>query len=248
MLHSDLPAQSIGVKTAILAGGLGTRFLDETRDKPKPMVEIGGRPILWHIMRYYAHFGHADFVVALGYRGDVVRGFFDSGGGDVSWRVRLADTGPDTSNGGRLLRLRPELGEATFFLTWGDGLSDVDLVRLLAFHRSHGKLATLTAVHPPSRFGELDLEGDRVERFREKPRDEQRWINGAFFVLEPGIFDYIVGDDTVWEREPLERLAAEGQLMAYRHEGFWQCMDTSQERDSLESLWASGQAPWKVWQ
>lgn len=248
MLHSDLPAQSNSVRTAILAGGLGSRLLDETRDKPKPMVEIGGRPILWHILRYYAHFGHTDFVVALGYRGDVIRNFFERGGAEPGWRVSLTETGLDTSNGGRLLRLRPALGGGTFFLTWGDGLSDVNLNRLLAFHRFHGKLATLTAVHPPSRFGELDLEADRVQRFREKPRDEQRWINGAFFVLEPGIFDYIAGDETVWEREPLERLAADGQLMAYRHEGFWQCMDTGQERDALEGLWACGQAPWKVWQ
>lgn len=246
MLHSDLSEASQPIKTAILAGGFGSRLHAETHDKPKPMVEIGGRPILWHIMRHYARFGFDDFVVALGYRGDVIRDYFSSQTDRSEWNLKLVETGENTSNGGRIRRLQPHLGSETFFMTWGDGLSDVDLARLLDFHRSHGKLATLTAVHPPSRFGELELTGDQVTRFREKPRDNRRWINGAFFVLEPGVFDYIAGDETVWEGEPLERLASEGELMAYRHEGFWQCMDTSRERDGLESLWASGRAPWKA--
>ena len=254
------------VKVAILAGGLGSRIQEETEIKPKPMVEIGGRPILWHIMKHYGRFGHHDFVIALGYKGEVIKRFmldycsFEGGltvrMGDGSyslhdapredWRVNLIDTGHDTATGGRIKRLAPHLGDSTFMLTWGDGVSDIDLDKLLAFHRSHGKLATLTAVRPPARFGHLELEDDTVCDFSEKPQIGEGWINGAFFVLEPAVFDYIEGDATQFERAPLEELAKDGQLMAYRHYDFWQCMDTVRDRKRLEDLWA-GDAPWKVW-
>lgn len=255
------------MKTAILAGGVGSRLAEETDIKPKPMVEVGGRPILWHIMMQYAHYGFTDFVIALGYRGEYIKRYMmdfglteddltvSVGTGDVlrrgnrrpDWTVDLVDTGINTMTGGRIKRLRPLLGEETFFLTWGDGVADVDIKRLLAFHRQHGKLATVTAVRPPARFGCMVFDGNRVVEFSEKPQTSEGWINGAFFVLEPGIFDYIDGDDTAWEREPMERLARDGQLMAYRHDGFWQCMDTLRDRRLLENLWESGQAPWKVW-
>ena len=256
------------MKVAILAGGVGSRIQEETELKPKPMVEIGGRPILWHIMKIYAHQGFRDFVVALGYKGDYVKRYmleYASLAGDLTvgmrdgrvemhgngdrddWEVALVDTGQTTNKGGRIKRLAPYLGDETFMMTWGDGVSDIDLERLLAFHRAHGKLATLTAVRPPARFGHIELEGDVVAEFSEKPQAREGWINGAFFVLEPQVIDYIDGDDTEWEKEPLERLAADGQLMAYRHDGFWQCMDTLRERKLLEQLWDSGRAPWKVW-
>ncbi len=256
------------MKVAILAGGAGTRLAEETEIKPKPMVEIGGRPILWHIMRHYAHYGFKDFVIALGYKGEVIKRYMldycslhsnltvNLRTGEVrregnfipDWTVELIDTGIRTQTGGRIKRLQPYLGNETFMLTWGDGVSDVDLRRLLEFHRHHGKLATLTAVRPPARYGHLKFDGDRVAEFTEKPQIGEGWINGAFFVLEPGIFDYIDGDDTVWEREPLERLAADGQLMAYKHESFWQCMDTLREKYILQQLWDSGRAPWKIWE
>lgn len=252
------------MKVAILAGGSGSRLAEETEVRPKPLVEIGGRPILWHIMRQYAHFQHKAFYLALGYKGDLIKRYFVDlhalgaelcvdfrerrvGHGaepDLDWKVHLVETGLATQTGGRIRRLRDQLHGATFFLTYGDGVSDIDLDRLLAFHRSHGKLATLTAVRPPARYGSLVFEGDRVCEFKEKPREESGWINGGFFVLEPGIFAYLDGDETVWEREPLEALARDGQLMAYRHEGFWQCMDTLHEKRLLEALWQSGQAPW----
>jgi glucose-1-phosphate cytidylyltransferase len=256
------------MKVAILAGGVGSRIQEETEVKPKPMVEIGGRPILWHIMTIYAHQGFGDFVVALGYKGDYVKRYmvdYASLEGDLTvgmrdgrvephrkgdrddWHVALVDTGQTTNKGGRIKRLAPYLGGETFMMTWGDGVADIDLNRLLAFHRAHGRLATLTAVRPPARFGHIELEGDVVSEFSEKPQAREGWINGAFFVLEPQVLDYIDGDDTEWEKEPLERLAADGQLMAYRHEGFWQCMDTLRERKLLEQLWDSGRAPWKVW-
>ncbi len=256
------------MKVAILAGGVGSRIQEETELKPKPMVEIGGRPILWHIMKIYAHQGFRDFVIALGYKGDYVKRYmldYASLEGDLTiglrdgrvemhgngdrddWKVALVDTGQTTNKGGRIRRLAPYLGDETFMMTWGDGVSDIDLGRLLAFHRAHGKLATLTAVRPPARFGHIELEGDVVAEFSEKPQAREGWINGAFFVLEPQVIDYIDGDDTEWEKEPLERLAADGQLMAYRHDGFWQCMDTLRERKLLEQLWDSGRAPWKVW-
>ena len=253
---------------AILAGGFGTRLAEETEVKPKPMVEIGGRPILWHIMMHYAHYGFKQFLIALGYKGEVIKKYMvdycslhsnltvNLKNGEVfvhhsskqDWTVELVDTGIPTQTGGRIKRLAPYLGKETFMLTWGDGVSDVNLHDLWAFHRSHGKLATLTAVRPPARYGYMKFDGDRVVEFTEKPQIGEGWINGAFFVLEPGVVDYIDGDDTVWEREPLERLAKDGQLMAYRHLSFWQCMDTLREKYILESLWRSGKAPWKTWE
>ena len=232
------------MKTVILAGGAGSRLADETRSRPKPLVEIGGRPILWHIMRHYVHFGFEDFVIALGYKGEMIAEYVES---HVDWAVQTVETGLSTANGGRIKRLAPLLGNRTFMMTWGDGLSDVDLRDLVDFHTSHGKLATLTAVRPPARFGHLDLAGDRVRDFREKPPASEGWINGAFFVLEPGVFDYIEGDHSQWERDPLERLAADGQLMAFRHGSFWQCMDTAADKRLLEDLWAGGNPPWRVW-
>jgi glucose-1-phosphate cytidylyltransferase len=246
---------------------MGTRIAEETDIKPKPMVEIGGRPILWHIMQHYSYYGFNEFVIALGYKGEYIKRYMvdyglaesdltvDIASGDVlrhgnrrpDWTVDLVDTGLHTMTGGRIKRLRPYLNDTTFMLTWGDGVSDVNLKELLAFHRRHGKLATVTAVRPPARFGHMVFDGDRVKEFSEKPQASEGWINGAFFVLEPGIFDYIEGDQTAWEREPMERLARDGQLMAYRHTGFWQCMDTLRDKRLLESLWESGQAPWKLW-
>ena len=254
------------IKVAILAGGLGSRLSEETETKPKPMVEIGGIPILWHIMNHYAAYDFKDFVIALGYKGEIIkryvldkvelghdlsvdlrRGRVEIHKGDsADWEIRLVDTLLHTQTGGRIKRLAPHLGNSTFMLTWGDGVSNIDLDALLAFHRAHGKLATLTAVRPPARFGHLELDGDRIAEFSEKPQAGEGWINGAFFVLEPDIFDYIDGDATHFEKEPLERLARAGQLMAYRHDSFWQCMDTIRERNLLESLWQSGNAPWKL--
>jgi len=255
---------------AILAGGLGTRLSEETAIRPKPLVEIGGRPVIWHVMKQYDAFGMNEFVIALGYKKDaVVQYFLDlyatsrnmtlrtrDGSVDLhdsatapDWTVHLIDTGGETATGGRIKRLRPHLAGGTFMLTWCDGVSDVDLAKLLAFHRSHGKLATVTVVRAPSRFGQVQIAADGlVRRFTEKPEQGEGWINGAFFVLEPGIFDYIAGDSTMWEREPLERLAADGQLAAYQHESFWQCMDTLREKTLLENLWSSGNAPWKTWE
>jgi len=255
------------MKVAILAGGVGSRISEETEAKPKPMVEIGGRPMLWHIMKYYAHFGFNDFVIALGYKGECVKRYMIDysplasnltvhlKNGDVvvhdgdkeDWVVELVDTGQGTATGGRIKRLAPFMENGTFMLTWGDGVGTIDLCKLLAFHRSHGRLATVTAVRPPARFGKLELDGDMVVEFSEKPQLGEGWINGAFFVLEPGVFDYVDGDDTQWEREPLERLARDRQLLAYRHPDFWQCMDTLRDRKLLESLWQKGDAPWKVW-
>ncbi len=254
------------LKVAILAGGTGSRLAEETETKPKPMVEIGGIPIMWHIMNHYAAYDHKDFVIALGYKGEVIKRYVldqtELGhdlsvsladgrvkvhkGETVDWNIRLVDTALQTQTGGRIKRLAPYLGSSTFMLTWGDGVSDVDLDELLAFHRSHGKLATLTAVRPPARFGHLELTGDQIVEFSEKPQAQEGWINGAFFVLEPEIFDYIDGDATHFEKEPLERLARAGQLMAYRHNSFWQCMDTIREKILLETLWQSGNAPWKI--
>lgn len=255
------------MKVAILAGGVGTRLAEETDIKPKPMVEIGGRPILWHIMMHYSHYGYGEFVIALGYKGEVIKKYMVDycslysnltvklKTGDVKihdgyvpdWSVDLVDTGIETLTGGRIKQLEPYLGNQTFMLTWGDGVSDVNLRDLLQFHHSHGKMATLTAVHPAARFGHLEFDGDRVAQFTEKPQTAEGWINGAFFVLEPGVFDYIDGDDTQWEREPLERLARDGQLMAYRHTSFWQCMDTLRDKKLLQSLWDAGNPPWKIW-
>ena len=255
------------MRVAILAGGLGSRLQEETTVKPKPMVEIGGRPMLWHIMKIYDAHGFSDFVFALGYKGEVIKDYFldyryrashlsirlDSGEVTVhdsnaeAWTVHLLDTGLHTQTGGRVKRMARFIGNETFMLTYGDGVANVDIRRLLAFHRSHGKLATVTAVRPPARFGSIVLEGDLVHRFREKPQIGEGWINGGFFVLEPGVADYVDGDDTIWEGEPMERLAADGQLMAYRHDGFWQCMDTLRDVRFLERLWQSGEVPWKLW-
>jgi glucose-1-phosphate cytidylyltransferase len=255
------------MKVMILAGGVGSRLAEETTIRPKPMVEIGGLPILWHIMSHYASFGHDEFVVALGYKGEEVKRYFadrcsligdlaiDLGAGNVEsrggrrpdWNVELIETGADTQTGGRIKRLQPYSGGGTFMLTWGDGVSDIDIDALVAFHKNHGKLCTMTAVRPPARFGHMEMDGDAIVEFSEKPQTGEGWINGAFFVCEPEIFDYIDGDTTPWEREPLERLAKDGQLMAYRHESFWQCMDTLRDKQHLQALWDSGQAPWKVW-
>jgi glucose-1-phosphate cytidylyltransferase len=257
----------MALKVAILAGGAGTRLAEETDVRPKPMVEIGGKPILWHIMKHYAHFGFNDFAIALGYKGDYIKRWMQEhatlggsmtvrmGSGQVvrhdpetvDWNVDLVETGSGTLTGGRVKRLQPWLGESTFMLTWGDGVSDVDLDKLLAFHRSHGKLATVTAVRPPARYGYMEFDNDRVARFSEKPQTAEGWINGAFFVLEPRVFDYIDGDDTMFEHAPMERLAADGQLMAYKHDSFWQCMDTLREKHLLQALWDSGTPPWKLW-
>jgi glucose-1-phosphate cytidylyltransferase len=258
------------MKVAILAGGVGTRLVEETEVKPKPMVEIGSRPILWHIMKHYAHYGHKEFYIALGYKGEAIKRYMvdycslssdltvDMSSGEVrshrnghgthDWTVHLIDTGDSTLTGGRIKRLAPYIGKETFMLTWGDGVSDVNLDELLAFHRSHGKLATVTAVRPPARFGRLELKGNAVTDSSEKPQLAEGWINGAFFVLEPQVFDYIEGDMTQWEREPLERLSASGQLMAFFHNSFWQCMDTLRDKRLLENLWQSGNAPWKIWE
>lgn len=256
------------MKVGILAGGLGTRLSEETVEKPKPMVEIGGKPIIWHIMMLYSHFGFDDFAIALGYKAEVIKKYMvdysslnsnlkvEMGSGKVerhggyqpNWTIDLIDTGLYTNTGGRIKRLIPYMNNETFMLTWGDGVSDIDLKKLLEFHRSHGKLATLTAVRPPARFGHLDLDGDQIVDFSEKPQTREGWINGAFFVLEPGVIDYIPGDDTLWEKEPLEQLAKDGQLMAYKYSGFWQCMDTLRDKRRLEGLWDSNQAPWKTWE
>ncbi len=254
------------MRVAILCGGFGTRLREETDVRPKPMVEIGGRPILWHIMRGYAARGFTEFVLALGYKSEVIKRYvldyyhlqsqltvsLRSGavevhdGGREDWTVHLVDTGLDTQTGGRVKRLARWLGDGPFMLTYGDGVSDVNVADLLAFHRKHGKLATVTAVRPPARFGGLVFDGDLVREFTEKPQVGEGWINGGFFVMEPGVLDYIQGDQTYLEREPLERLAKDGQLVAFRHDGFWQCMDTLRDLKLLESLWESGRAPWKV--
>lgn len=259
------------MRVVILAGGMGTRLAEETEVRPKPMVEIGEWPILWHIMKGYAHYGFKDFVVALGYKGDAIKRYFVDyallnssfsiriGSGDTfrqelcqeDWTVHLVDTGFMTNTGGRMRRLRSWLGRETFMMTYGDGVSDVNIADLLAFHRRHGKLATVTAVHPTARFGELVLAGDAqdatVRAFTEKPQVREGWINGGFFVLEPEVLDYITAEDMAWQAEPMERLAREGQLMAYRHEGFWQCMDTMRDVNYLRTLWNRNEAQWAVW-
>jgi glucose-1-phosphate cytidylyltransferase len=248
----------------ILAGGRGSRLAEETVARPKPMVEIGGKPILWHIMQIYAGHGYKDFLIACGYKGELIKEYFRNAfihhsdyvidlkdgsmsvmnPGAIDWRVGVIDTGIDPMTGGRIRRLRNHVGTDAFLMTYGDGVGDIDISALVAFHRAHGKAATVTAVRPPARFGGLTLSGDAVSRFSEKPQTEEGWINGGFFVFEPRIFEYLDGDDAVLERESMERLAEEGELMAYRHRGFWQPMDTQREREMLESLWSSGEAPW----
>ena len=253
------------MKTIILAGGFGTRLSEYTKLIPKPMVEIGGKPIIWHIMNHYARYGYKDFVVALGYKGEVIKNYFlqyyaqnndftiDLSNGAVSyinehtrdWRVTLVDTGAGSMTGGRVLRLKDTIGNEDFMLTYGDAVSNVDISKLVQRYKEAGKLAMVTAVHPTARFGELQVdEDDFVRSFKEKPQVNQGWINGGFFVLSPKVFDYIENDLTTFEAEPLERLAAEGQLKTYRHEGFWQCMDTVRDRDMLNKMWDEGNAPW----
>lgn len=259
------------MKVAILAGGHGTRLAEETQIRPKPMVEIGGHPLLWHIMMHYSRHGLDDFVVALGYKGEYIKRYFAdycalngnlkfSMGGEGSsviephgaphpaWQIDLIETGLQTLTGGRLKRLAPFLGDETFMLTWGDGVSDVDLGELLAFHRSHGKLATVTAVRPPARYGHMQFEGNRVVKFSEKPQTAEGWINGAFFVLEPEVLKYIDGDMVMFEHYPLEQLAMDGELMAYQHTGFWACMDTLRDKTRLQEMWDSGERPWATWE
>jgi glucose-1-phosphate cytidylyltransferase len=254
------------MKAVILAGGLGTRLSEETELRPKPMVEIGGRPILWHIMKHLAHYDVREFIIALGYKGEMIKRYFADyslinadftvhlRSGDVlrhqacneDWTVHLVDTGLSTMTGGRMKRLAPLLGGETFLMTYGDGVADIDIPELIRFHRQHKRLATLSAVRPPARYGALVFDGDRVAQFQEKPQVGEGWINGGFFVLESEVLEYIEDDATHWEREPLERLTAERQLMARRHDGFWQSMDTLRDVRLLEKLWASGQAPWSI--
>jgi glucose-1-phosphate cytidylyltransferase len=255
------------MKVVILCGGLGTRLGEETDLRPKPMVEIGGQPILWHLMKGYARYGFKDFVLALGYKGEAIKRYFldysrlqshltvNLGSGHVrthdgereDWIVDLVDTGAATETGGRLKRLAPWIQDETFMMTYGDGVSDIDINALLVFHRAHGKLVTVTAVRPPARFGLLVFDGDFVTQFKEKPQIGEGWINGGFFVMEPAVLDYIKGDDSILEKEALERLAQDGQLVAYRHDRFWQCMDTLRDVRLLEGLWSQQRAPWKTW-
>jgi len=255
------------MKAVILAGGLGTRLSEETATRPKPMVELGGRPVLWHIMKTYSAYGIDDFIVCCGYKGYVIKEFFANyalHASDVTfdmrersmrvhnsavepWTVTLVDTGDDTMTGGRLLRVRNYVGDEPFCFTYGDGLSDVDVRAVIEHHRASGALATMTTVQPPGRFGAVRLEEQKIVAFDEKPHGDGAWINGGYFVLSPGVFDYIDGDDTVWEREPLERLAGEGKLSAFVHRGFWQPMDTLRDKAMLEEHWDAGRAPWKVW-
>jgi glucose-1-phosphate cytidylyltransferase len=256
------------MKVVILAGGHGTRLAEETSARPKPMVEIGGKPILWHIMQIYAGNGFKDFLVACGYKGEMIKEYFhnyltrssdyfidlENGSCDIvnrngiDWRVGMIDTGLNTMTGGRLLRLKDWLKDGTFMVTYGDGVGNVDVRALVDFHRSSGKLATVTAVRPPARFGGLKLDGDSVCRFSEKSQTDEGWINGGFFVFEPEVLDYLTDDETILEREPLEDLASDDELVAFRHEGFWQPMDTLREKQQLEALWQTGRAPWGTWQ
>ena len=253
------------MKVIILAGGFGTRLSEYTESIPKPMVPVGGKPILWHIMKTYAHFGHNDFFVALGYKAEVIKEYFlhyrtlnanftvDLETGtvtthqldEVDWKITLIETGLHSMTGGRVKRVQSYIGNETCLLTYGDGLSDVNLDQLVAFHKSHGKMVTITAVHPGARFGELEIQGEQVSSFQEKPQTGQGWINGGYFVIEPEFFKLIHDDKTILEQEPLERVAQMGELMAFRHEGFWQCMDTKRDNDLLEDYWQEDKAPWK---
>jgi len=260
-----MPEQNIPV--VILCGGMGTRLAEQTELRPKPLVEVGGRPILWHIMKHYSQFGLNEFVLALGYKGEQIKRYFmdfSAVGRDLTvslengrvetishndvehWKVHLVDTGQDTLTGGRLARVQSLIGQRTFMMTYGDGLSDVPLDKLLAFHRAHAGLVTLTAVRPPARFGALEFDGDRIRHFKEKSTLHEAWINGGFFVMQPAALERIQGN-VMWEHAPMEHLATEGELRAFRHEGFWQCMDTIRDLRYLESLWENGPAPWKTW-
>jgi glucose-1-phosphate cytidylyltransferase len=256
------------MKAIILAGGLGTRISEETAVRPKPMVEIGGMPILWHVMKIYAAHGINDFVICCGYKGYLIKEYFANyflHMSDVTfdmahnemvvhdkkaepWRVTLIDTGEDTQTGGRLKRVAKYIDGEDFCFTYGDGVANVDISGSIKFHQEHGNLATMTAVQPPGRFGSIDIKGTRIERFCEKPVGDGGWINGGFFVLKSNVLDYITGDDVLWEKEPLEQLASEDQLQAWHHTGFWQPMDTLRDKQALEKLWNSGTAPWKIWQ
>ena len=254
------------MKVIILAGGFGTRLSEYTETIPKPMVTVGGKPIIWHIMRSYAHFGHKDFYLALGYKAEVIKEYFlhyrslnadftvDLSNGSIvphqtdetDWKVTLVHTGLESMTGGRVKRLQEFIGNEPFMLTYGDGVADIDLEALLNFHKSHGKMVTVSAVHPGARFGEIEMQEQQVISFQEKPQTGQSWINGGYFIIEPEFFDLIEGDQTILEREPLEKVAKTGELMAFHHDGYWQCMDTRRDRDQLEALWESGHAPWKV--
>ncbi len=256
------------MKTVILAGGLGTRISEESHLKPKPMIEIGDKPILWHIMKLYSAYGHNEFIICCGYKQYVIKEYFADyylHNCDVTfdfsaenkmivhnneaepWKVTVIDTGLHTMTGGRIKRIRQHIGDNPFMLTYGDGVADIDITQVLEFHKAHGKIGTMSAVRPEGRFGVLELEKNTVKSFREKDKNDGGWINCGFMVMEPAIFDYIEGDQTTFEREPLERLAKEGQLECYKHKGFWQCMDTMRDKEKLENLWNSGCAPWKVW-
>ena len=256
------------MKAVILAGGLGTRIGEETHLRPKPLIEIGGRPILWHIMKLYSAHGVREFVICCGYKGYQIKEYFANyflHMADVTfdvcrdkmevhhihaepWRVTVVDTGIETMTGGRIRRVREYVGNERFCMTYGDGVSDISISKLLEFHESHGRLATLTAVQPGARFGGLDLSGDCVSRFVEKPKGDGRWVSGGYFVLEPGIFEYLTGDEDIWEQTPLRKLAEENQLVAYRHDNFWAAMDTLRDKQYLEELWSANRAPWKIWQ
>jgi glucose-1-phosphate cytidylyltransferase len=255
------------MKVVILAGGFGTRLAEETEIKPKPMVEVGGMPMIWHIMKIYSHFGFNHFIVCLGYKGYIIKEYFHNymmHRSDVTidlatktidmhrsqvepWKVTLVDTGSSSMTGGRIKRVREYLGDEDFCLTYGDGVADIRIDKLLEFHKSHGKAATVSAIQPPGRFGSMDMEGGVVRSFMEKPKGDGGWINGGFFVLKPKIFDYLGDDSTVWEQEPLRQLAADGELHAYQHLGFWQAMDTLRDKQNLENLWAAGNPPWRIW-
>lgn len=257
------------MKVVILAGGFGTRISEESHLRPKPMVEIGGMPVLWHIMKYYSSFGYNDFVICAGYKQSVIKEWFADyyiNHSDVTfdfvtkekitvhntfsepWRVTVVDTGLHTMTGGRIKRVRRYIGDEPFFLTYGDGLSNLDVAKQVEFHKSHGKLATITAVHPDSRFGVLDIKNNQIQAFREKSEEDVGWINGGFMILDPRVIDYIEGDTTVFEREPLVKLCEDGELMAFRHHGFWQCMDTLRDKEKLEAMWNQSKAPWKSWE
>jgi glucose-1-phosphate cytidylyltransferase len=255
------------MKVVILAGGLGTRISEESHLKPKPMIEIGGKPILWHVMKIYSHYGINEFIVCLGYKGYAIKEYFSNyflHTSDVTfdmrdnrmeihekfaepWKVTLVDTGEATMTGGRLKRVAPYLRNETFCFTYGDGVSDIDIDALIKVHRKAGRQATVTAIQPPGRYGALRIDDGRVAQFQEKPAGDGAWINGGFFVLEPSVIDYIDGDDTVWEQAPLQTLAAKGQLTSYQHDGFWHAMDTLRDKNQLEDMWAKGRAPWKSW-
>lgn len=256
------------MKVVLLAGGFGTRISEESQFKPKPMIEIGGKPILWHIMKEYSHYGYHEFIICAGYKQEIIKKWFADYfiyNSDITfdltrqdkmivhkeysepWKITVVDTGLNTLTGGRIKRIKEFIGNETFLMTYGDGVSDVNINNLVKEHKQHGKLATLTAVLPEGRFGVMDLEGNQVKSFREKSKHDMGWINGGYMVLEPEIMDYIAGDETMFEGEPLENIARDGQLMCYKHEGFWQCMDALRDKQKLDELWNRGQAPWKIW-